>query len=118
MPRQLQLKDCSCVFMPSKDTTGSPAHFLSKTTACASAGNIVFIIAPIRKLRTSVLTRNLIFISLQDRIRCKTRIFLLPALPLPDITLQQQQQHSLFSQASWGRLEMKPERNKFKVQAH
>ena len=28
---------------------------------------------------------------------------------------QQQQQHSLFSQASWGRLEMKPERNKFKV---
>ena len=32
--------------------------------------------------------------------------------------LQQQQQHSLFSQASWGRLEMKPERNKFKVQAH
>jgi len=28
------------------------------------------------------------------------------------------QQHSLFSQASWGRLEMKPERNKFKVQAH
>ena len=30
----------------------------------------------------------------------------------------QQQQHSLFSQASWGRLEMKPERNKFKVQAH
>jgi len=36
---------------------------------------------------TSVLTRNLISISLQDRIRCKTRIFLLPALPLPDITL-------------------------------
>ena len=35
--------------------------------------------------------------------------------PLP---LQQQQQYSLFSQASWGRLEMKPERNKFKVQAH
>ena len=33
------------------------------------------------------------------------------------ISLQQQQQHSLFSQASWGRLEMKPERNKFKVQA-
>jgi len=32
--------------------------------------------------------------------------------------IQQQQQHSLFSQASWGRLEMKPERNKFKVQAH
>ena len=32
--------------------------------------------------------------------------------------LQQQQQHSLFSQESWGRLEMKPERNKFKVQAH
>jgi len=31
---------------------------------------------------------------------------------------QQQQQHSLFSQATWGRLEMKPERNKFKVQAH
>ena len=31
---------------------------------------------------------------------------------------QQQQQHSLFSQTSWGRLEMKPERNKFKVQAH
>ena len=31
---------------------------------------------------------------------------------------QQQQQHSLFSQASWGRLEMKPERKKFKVQAH
>ena len=30
----------------------------------------------------------------------------------------QQQQHSLFSQASWGKLEMKPERNKFKVQAH
>ena len=25
---------------------------------------------------------------------------------------------SLFSQASWGRLEMKPERNKFKIQAH
>jgi len=34
------------------------------------------------------------------------------------ILKQQQQQHSLFSQASWGRLEMKPERNKFKVQAH
>ena len=34
------------------------------------------------------------------------------------IQQQQQQQHSLFSQASWGRLEMKPERNKFKVQAH
>ena len=31
---------------------------------------------------------------------------------------EQQQQHSLFSQASWGRLDMKPERNKFKVQAH
>jgi len=31
---------------------------------------------------------------------------------------QQQQQHSFFSQASWGRLEMKPERNKFKIQAH
>ena len=31
---------------------------------------------------------------------------------------QQQQQHSFFSQASWDRLEMKPERNKFKVQAH
>ena len=29
-----------------------------------------------------------------------------------------QQQRSLFSQASWDRLEMKPERNKFKVQAH
>ena len=29
---------------------------------------------------------------------------------------QQQQQHIIFSQASWGRLEMKPERNKFKVQ--
>ena len=27
-------------------------------------------------------------------------------------TPQQQQQHSLFSQASWGRLEMKPKRNK------
>jgi len=31
---------------------------------------------------------------------------------------QQQQQHSFFSQISWDRLEMKPERNKFKVQAH
>ena len=31
---------------------------------------------------------------------------------------QQQQQHSLFSQTSWGRLEMKSERNKFKVQAY
>ena len=31
---------------------------------------------------------------------------------------QQQQQHSLFPQASWCRLEMKSERNKFKVQAH
>jgi len=39
--------------------------------------------------------------------------------PLIDsLQQQQQQQHSLFSQASWGRLEMKPERNKFKVQAH
>jgi len=28
---------------------------------------------------------------------------------------QQQQQHSLFSQASWGRLEMKPERNKLSI---
>ena len=28
-----------------------------------------------------------------------------------------QQQHSFFSQISWSRLEMKPERNKFKVQA-
>jgi len=27
-----------------------------------------------------------------------------------EFTIQQQQQHSLFSQASWGRLEMKPER--------
>ena len=26
--------------------------------------------------------------------------------------VQQQQQHSLFCQASWGRLEMKPKRNK------
>ena len=34
------------------------------------------------------------------------------------LEIQQQQQHSLFSQASWGRLEMKPERTKFKVQAH
>ena len=25
---------------------------------------------------------------------------------------------AFFSQTSWGRLEMKPERNKFKVQAH
>jgi len=33
-----------------------------------------------------------------------------------DVNQQQQQQHNLFSQASWGRLEMKPERNKFKVQ--
>jgi len=31
---------------------------------------------------------------------------------------RQQQQHSIFSQVSWDRLEMKPERNKFKVQAH
>ena len=30
----------------------------------------------------------------------------------------QQQQYSLFFQASWSRLEMKPERNKFKIQAH
>ena len=30
---------------------------------------------------------------------------------------QQQQQHSLLSQASWGRLEMKPKRNKGHVQA-
>src|SRR6185369_1971175 len=29
-----------------------------------------------------------------------------------DLQQQQQQQHSLFSQASWGRLEMKPKRNK------
>ena len=36
-----------------------------------------------------------------------------------ELTLEvKQQQHSLFSQASWGSLEMKPERNKFKVQAH
>jgi len=34
------------------------------------------------------------------------------------LVLKQQQQQSLFSQASWGRLEIKPERNKFKVQAH
>jgi hypothetical protein len=39
------------------------------------------------ELITSVLTRNFISISLQDRIRCKTRIFLFPALPLPDIAL-------------------------------
>jgi hypothetical protein len=39
------------------------------------------------ELITSVLTRNFISVSLQDRIRCKTRIFLLPALPLPDIAL-------------------------------
>jgi len=37
---------------------------------------------------------------------------------LGGLGISQQQQHSLFSQASWGRLEMKPERNKFKVQAH
>ena len=37
--------------------------------------------------------------------------------PLEELQ-QQQQQHSFFSQASLGRLEMKPERNKFKVQAH
>jgi len=35
-----------------------------------------------------------------------------------EANLQQQQQHSLFSHTSWGTLEMKPERNKFKVQAH
>ena len=28
------------------------------------------------------------------------------------------QQHSIFPQASWSRVEMKSERNKFKVQAH
>ena len=39
-------------------------------------------------------------------------------LLIASLQQQQQQQHSLFSQASWGRLEMKPERNKFKVQAH
>ena len=32
--------------------------------------------------------------------------------------LSNQQQYSLFSQVNWGRLEMKPERNKFKVHAH
>jgi len=31
---------------------------------------------------------------------------------------QQQQQHSLFFPSKLGSLEMKPERNKFKVQAH
>ena len=31
---------------------------------------------------------------------------------------QQQQQQVFFPQANWGRLEMKPERNKFKVQVH
>jgi len=36
---------------------------------------------------TSVLTRNFISVSLQDRRRCKTSIFLLLALPLPDIAL-------------------------------
>ena len=47
---------------------------------------------------------------LDPMIPCKSHIHAL--------LQQQQQQHSLFSQASWGRLEMKPERNKFKVQAH
>ena len=36
----------------------------------------------------------------------------------PEDGRRRQQQHSFFSQASWGRLEMKSERNKFKVQAH
>jgi hypothetical protein len=39
------------------------------------------------ELITSVLTRNFISISLQDWIRCKTRIVLLLALPLPVIAL-------------------------------
>jgi hypothetical protein len=30
---------------------------------------------------------------------------------VPDSGIQQQQQHSLLSQASWGRLEMKPKRD-------
>jgi hypothetical protein len=34
------------------------------------------------------------------------------------VVRNEQQQHSLFSQASWGRLEMKLERKNFKVQAH
>jgi hypothetical protein len=49
----------------------------------------------------------------------KWLLFLGPArvMALP-AQQQQQQQHRLFSQANWGRLEMKSERNKFKVQAH
>ena len=45
-------------------------------------------------------------------------IVLISAVQFQSIKNLQQQQHSIFSQASWGRLEMKPERNKFKVQAH
>jgi len=49
---------------------------------------------------------------------CPSRSFVLQSTHSLRADIQQQQQHSLFSQASWGRLEMKPERNKFKVQAH
>ena len=46
-----------------------------------------------------------------------------PALPRTELAFcpyrsnKQQQQHSIFSQASWGRLEMKPQGTKVTVQA-
>jgi len=52
----------------------------------------------------------------QEQKTCKVPVLSLVHLEVCQVSTQQQ--HSLFSQASWGRLEMKPERNKFKVQAH
>jgi len=53
-----------------------------------------------------------------DEAHCGTTQISKDAVSTELFQQQQQQQHSIFSQASWGRLEMKPERNKFKVQAH
>ena len=56
-----------------------------------------------------------------ERTNEQAILFVFPCLGITNFVIlfnKQQQQHSLFSQASWSRLEMKPERNKFKVQAH
>ena len=52
------------------------------------------------------------------RHACQDLVLLVEVLSVIMQQQQQQQQHSIFSQASWGRLGMKPERNKFKIQAH
>ena len=54
-----------------------------------------------------------------DEVRTEIAPYFFECTAIADEGSPTKQQHSLFSQASWGRLEMKPERKKkFKVQAH